>query len=77
MSIKVVCIHNSKDYESRNTNSGYDYKGLIVGKVYDVVDAGSTIYGGNSYLIDGWWESKSNFITLKEYRDKKLESIGI
>jgi hypothetical protein len=64
--IKVICIHS----RSRDIDGGY--RELIVGNVYD-----AEVITTNSYMVNGWWEKKDDFITLSQHRDKQLESLEI
>lgn len=71
---KVICINNKKG------SSDTDYIPLTIGKEYDayLLFLGPYIY----YRIiddtgDTYSYSPDFFITLEEYRDKKLEEIGI
>jgi len=70
MIIRVICIRSRRT--NRTVNSGGEYKRLIVGNVYDV-----EVVTENSYMVNGWWENKDDFMSLSEHRDKQLESIGI
>ena len=75
---KVICIN-------KKGSSDTDYIPLTIGKEYDAyllfsfkTDAGTHTY----YRIiddtgDTYSYSPDFFITLEEYRDKKLEEIGI
>ena len=62
MPIKVVCINNR--------NSSHP---LFLDKIYEARLTTDHIY----YIIKsrGWWEHKSNFITLEEYRNNKIDKV--
>ena len=69
--MKVICI---KDKHSRVWTA----TALTIGKVYEsplsITDGFIWIYNDNG---DGAWYPIRLFISLEEYRNKKLESIGI
>ena len=72
MNIKVMCVRCT--YLTRvNPSVNPDYEQPVVGKVYDTYD----MKGSLGYIINGYWEIKTDFIILSEYRSKQLESIGI
>ena len=55
--IKVICIHSPRSRPARDTEH---YKPLTVGKIYDAQNATD-----NSYIINGWWENKRDFIIIR------------
>lgn len=71
--MKVVCIKHFK-------SQGLQYE-LTYGKVYHTVDNPSWAAENTYYLMNdrGFISAynSSSFITLEEWRDKKLKSIGI
>ncbi len=74
--MKVICINNT---------IGFSCAPLTIGKAYDVLNIENyyTIrYSGIFYQLMGDNDVvkcyyKEWFITLEEYRDKKLEKLGI
>jgi hypothetical protein len=66
MNMKVVCIR--VPHTAQSFVPPYIY--LIKNRIYDV-----DINTLSVYRINGYWESKSNFITLEEYRDAQLMNI--
>jgi hypothetical protein len=74
--IKVVCIKGSsrlpttqqelRDVRRHTTK----YIPLVVGEIYDAYNVTN-----NSYMVNDFWEHKSDFITLEEYRTQKLDQI--
>lgn len=78
--IKVICIKARKTHGRaidlvhrnlyRTINSNGDYKPLIVGNVYDAEEVAD-----NSYIIDGWWQRKIDFILLSEHRNNQINKI--
>jgi hypothetical protein len=73
--MKVICVDNKN-------NKGIVNPNLIIGKEYEMETIIKTFdYGDDQYeyyIINNmtYW-SKSGFITLEEYRDKRLKEIGI
>ena len=70
--MRVICIDNK-------------YNGLIIGKEYECVETfHNDLYDATTYKIkiddidnDWWFFPADNFKTLDEYRNKKLEELGI
>lgn len=71
--MKVVCIKHFK-------SQGLQYE-LTYGKVYDVLEVPKWASSGTIHLMnDRGFKSLYNinsFITLEEWRDKKLKELGI
>jgi hypothetical protein len=72
--IKVVCIDNSNLIREPWTDSSDSSDDeLEIGKTYNVIRGDDT-----SYLIDGHgWYYMKRFLTLEEWRDKKLKQLDI
>ena len=70
--MKVVCIQCNN-----NRLHSYDYEPLVVGQIYDARDTYDPIFNGDVYVINRYYERKTDFMPLSEYRQKQLESIGI
>ena len=82
--MKVVCIKSKTLVPDLGIGSDKEYKPLTVGHVYDAEELlldGDIPYAKDYtetyYNIDGYWERKTDFMTINEYREKQLESIGI
>ena len=75
MRIKVVCI---KSHEPSSYRAAFNYNKPIIGKVYnaayDVVLLEQT--QSAYYTINGFWEYKSDFITL-EYIHKEFIAVCV
>jgi hypothetical protein len=68
MKVKVICISDIKNIEYHTGR----YQQLIIGKVYEME---SFQYYLKYYNIDGYWELSSNFITLEEHRNNKIDML--
>ena len=76
MKQKLVCISPNEEVGGRIIKQPLTY-----GKIYEVITPGQSA-GGKFYVIendkgkiDSYWQSK--FVTLEEYREKQIISIGI
>jgi hypothetical protein len=81
MSIKVVCINDTLEKFNSNGDS-YHYKDpfLVIGKTYETSFYGP-LHNRNviMFLDNGKWLTYTNFnfISLEEYRENKLNDLGI
>ena len=87
--MKVVCKNNQKcpiDSENNFENSIIDYsEHLIIGKVYEVLDTDVMDFNNPKeiyYKIQNeygrmFWYSCNRFITIEQYRNNKLNELGI
>jgi hypothetical protein len=62
--IWVVCIDNKRTHSKEKSHR------LTLNKKYIAFIATE-----NSYIVDGWWEFKTKFITLEEYRQNQLDKL--
>lgn len=74
--MKVICVNN------KNNKGVVIYPNLIIGKEYEMKTIIKTFdYSDDQYeyyVIDNnIYYSKRDFITLEEYRNKRLEEIDI
>lgn len=70
--MRLKCIETKS-----RTNEFKPYKGLTIGKYYDILDKneiGYRIINDNDYL---GWCAKDYFESIDEMRDDKLKKIGI
>lgn len=77
--MKVICIDNKKyiEYVTLPVYCAERIPILVVGKEYECIKEKEYEY---LILIDDTyisWYSKSRFITKEEYRNQRLEDIGI
>jgi hypothetical protein len=87
--MKVVCKNNQKgpiDSENNFENSIIDYsEHLIIDKVYEVLDTDVMDFNNPKeiyYKIQNeygrmFWYSCNRFITIEQYRNNKLNELGI
>ena len=87
--MKVVCKNNQKgsiDDENNFENSIIEYsEHLIIDKVYDVLDSDVLDFNNPKeiyYKIQNeygrmFWYSCNRFITIEQYRNNKLNELGI
>ena len=87
--MKVVCKNNQKgaiDSEDNFENSIIDYsEHLIIDKVYEVLDTDVMDFNNPKeiyYKIQNeycrmFWYSCNRFITIEQYRNNKLNELGI
>ena len=73
--MRAICIDNIDSISHKTWP-------LIIGKEYECIEITTCyFYNATIYKIkinDNWWFFPAdNFKTLEEYRDKKLEEIGI
>ena len=87
--MKVVCKNNQKgaiDDENNFENSVIDYsEHLIIDKVYEVLETdvmdfnnpGEIYYKIQNEYDRMFWYSCNRFITIEQYRNNKLNELGI
>lgn len=80
--MKVVCVGNIIEIE--NNEAGEFYKKMnrcgwyiTVGKIYNVNRISGKVYKIINDKSDLMWYPECFFITMSEYRNKKLKEIGI
>lgn len=69
--MKVVCIDNNT--YKHPLKDGY----IIIGKEYECINEKDGYYLIRFNDFFNWWITKELFMTIEEYRNKKLEEIGI
>lgn len=74
--MKLVCI-NTIHYTEIGTGRIFHYSGIKLGNIYECIASTSIEYIIMSDDNQAGFFIKENFITLEEYREKKLSEMGI